>query len=67
MTAPDLPGQVIANVTEAVYDTATGRFLLIPQGSRLTGRYDSQVSFGQRRVLLVGDTAHSARHLVHFA
>ncbi len=49
----DLPGQVIANVTEAVYDTATGRFLLIPQGSRLIGRYDSQVTFGQRRVLLV--------------
>ncbi|MDP1638824.1 MAG: TrbI/VirB10 family protein [Candidatus Nitrotoga sp.] len=49
----DLPGQVIANVTEAVYDTATGRFLLIPQGSRLIGRYDSKVSFGQRRVLLV--------------
>ncbi len=49
----DLPGQVIANVTEAVYDTATGRFLLIPQGSRLIGRYDSQVAFGQRRVLLV--------------
>jgi type IV secretory pathway VirB10-like protein len=49
----DLPGQVIATVTEAVYDTATGRFLLIPQGSRLIGRYDSQVSFGQRRVLLV--------------
>jgi type IV secretion system protein VirB10 len=49
----DLPGQVIANVTEGVYDTATGRYLLIPQGSRLIGRYDSQVSFGQRRVLLV--------------
>ncbi len=49
----DLPGQVIANVTEGVYDTATGRYLLIPQGSRLMGRYDSQVSFGQRRVLLV--------------
>lgn len=49
----DLPGQVIANVTEAVYDTATGRHLLIPQGSRLIGRYDSQVAFGQRRVLLV--------------
>lgn len=49
----DLPGQVIANVSEAVYDTATGRYLLIPQGSRLIGRYDSQVSFGQRRVLLV--------------
>ncbi len=49
----DLPGQVIANVTDAVYDTATGRHLLIPQGSRLIGRYDSQVAFGQRRVLLV--------------
>lgn len=49
----DLPGQVIANVTEAVYDTAMGRYLLIPQGSRLIGRYDSQVAFGQRRVLLV--------------
>jgi type IV secretion system protein VirB10 len=49
----DLPGQVVANVTEAVYDTATGRYLLIPQGSRLIGRYDSQVAFGQRRVLLV--------------
>ena len=49
----DLPGQVIANVSEAVYDTATGRHLLIPQSSRLIGRYDSQVAFGQRRVLLV--------------
>ena len=49
----DLPGQVLASVTEAVYDTATGRHLLIPQGSRLIGHYDSQVAFGQRRVLLV--------------
>lgn len=49
----DLPGQVIANVSEAVYDTATGRHLLIPQGSRLIGRYDSQVAFGQRRLLLI--------------
>ncbi|MNV62957.1 Type IV secretion system protein virB10 [compost metagenome] len=49
----DLPGDVIATVTEAVYDTATGKHLLIPQGSRLIGRYDSQVAFGQRRVLLV--------------
>ncbi|QEE24921.1 TrbI/VirB10 family protein [Rhodanobacter glycinis] len=49
----DLPGQVIAEVTQPVYDTASGRFLLIPQGSRLIGRYDSQVAFGQRRVLLV--------------
>lgn len=49
----DLPGQVIATVSEPVYDTATGRYLLIPQGSRLIGRYDSQVAFGQRRALLV--------------
>lgn len=49
----DLPGQVIASVTEPVYDTATGRHLLIPQGTRMIGRYDSQVTFGQRRVLLV--------------
>ncbi|ULU23274.1 TrbI/VirB10 family protein [Dyella terrae] len=49
----DLPGQVIAEVTQPVYDTATGRYLLIPQGSRLIGRYDSQVAFGQRRMLLV--------------
>jgi type IV secretion system protein VirB10 len=49
----DLPGEVLASVTESVYDTATGRHLLIPQGSRLIGQYDSQVAFGQRRVLLV--------------
>lgn len=49
----DLPGQIIAEVTQPVYDTATGHYLLIPQGSRLIGRYDSQVAFGQRRVLLV--------------
>jgi type IV secretion system protein TrbI len=49
----DLPGPVIATVTESVYDSATGRYLLIPQGSRLVGKYDSQVSFGQRRVLMV--------------
>jgi type IV secretory pathway VirB10-like protein len=49
----DLPGQVIATVTQPIYDTGTGRSLLIPQGSRLLGRYDSQVAFGQRRVLLV--------------
>ncbi len=49
----DLPGQIIAEVTQPVYDTATGHYLLIPQGSRLIGRYDSQVAFGQQRVLLV--------------
>jgi type IV secretion system protein TrbI len=49
----DLPGPVVATVTQSVYDSATGRYLLIPQGSRLIGKYDSQVSFGQRRVLMV--------------
>lgn len=48
----DLPGQVTAQVTENVYDSPTGRILLIPQGARLIGIYDSQVEFGQRRVLL---------------
>ena len=49
----DLPGDVIATVTEPVYDTATGKFLLIPQGSRILGKYNSQVSFGQSRVQMV--------------
>ena len=49
----DLPGQITAQVTENVYDTPAGRFLLIPQGARLLGVYDSQVSFGQSRILLV--------------
>lgn len=49
----DLPGQVIATVTETVYDTVTGKRALIPQGSRLLGQYDSQVAFGQQRLLLV--------------
>ena len=49
----DLPGQIAAQVTENVYDSPTGRFLLIPQGARLIGIYDSHVAFGQSRVLLV--------------
>lgn len=49
----DLPGMVVAQVTEPVFDTVTGRILLIPQGSRLIGSYDSVVAFGQRRALLV--------------
>lgn len=49
----DLPGQITAQVTEAIYDTPTGRAKLIPQGARLIGVYDSQVAFGQSRVLLV--------------
>lgn len=49
----DLPGQITAQVTEHVYDSPSGSHLLIPQGARLIGQYDSQVAFGQRRVLLV--------------
>ncbi|MGO4832283.1 TrbI/VirB10 family protein, partial [Rhizobiaceae sp. 2RAB30] len=49
----DLPGQITAQVTEHVYDSPTGSHLLIPQGARLIGQYDSQVAFGQSRVLLV--------------
>ncbi len=49
----DLPGQITAQVTETVYDTPSGRIRLIPQGARLIGTYDSQVTFGQSRVLLV--------------
>ena len=49
----DLPGQIAAQVTEDVYDSPTGHYLLVPQGSRLIGIYDSQVAFGQSRVLLV--------------
>lgn len=49
----DLPGQVTAQVTEHVYDSPTGKYLLIPQGSKLLGVYDSQVAFGQDRILLV--------------
>lgn len=51
----DLPGQITAQVTQNVYDSPTGRLLLIPQGSRLIGDYDSAVSAGQNRVLLAWD------------
>lgn len=47
----DLPGQILAQVSENVYDTATGKYLLIPQGSRLVGTYSSDVIYGQERVL----------------
>jgi type IV secretion system protein VirB10 len=49
----DVPGLVTAQVTERVYDSATGTVLLIPQGARLIGTYDSAVAFGQRRALVV--------------
>lgn len=49
----DLPGTIIAQVTENVRDSASGRVVLIPQGARLIGRYDGAVAYGQRRALLV--------------
>ena len=49
----DLPGRITAQVSQNVYDSATGHYLLIPQGSKLFGRYDSKVSFGQSRVLVI--------------
>jgi type IV secretion system protein TrbI len=49
----DLPGLVTALVTENVFDSATGHILLVPQGARLIGSYDSVVAFGQRRALVV--------------
>jgi type IV secretion system protein VirB10 len=49
----DLPGRITAQVSQSVYDSATGHRLLIPQGTKLFGRYDSKVSFGQKRVLVV--------------
>lgn len=49
----DLPGMVIAQVTQNAYDTVTGRILLVPQGARLIGKYDSVVAYGQRRALVI--------------
>jgi type IV secretion system protein VirB10 len=48
----DLPGPVVAQVREHVYDTVSGNTLLVPQGSRLIAQYDSMVAWGQERVLL---------------
>lgn len=48
----ELPGNIIAQVRESVYDTVTGNHLLIPQGSKLIGVYGSQVKYGQTRVLI---------------
>ncbi|MGE0768104.1 MAG: TrbI/VirB10 family protein [Hyphomicrobiaceae bacterium] len=49
----DLPGFVIAQVTENIFDTVSGRYLLLPQGSRLIGKYDNVVAFGQERALVI--------------
>lgn len=48
----DLPGEIVGQVSQDVYDTATGKYLLIPQGARVVGRYDSRVAYGQNRVLV---------------
>lgn len=48
----ELPGQIIAQVSQPVFDTATGKHLLIPQGSRLVGSYSSEVSYGQSRIFI---------------
>jgi type IV secretion system protein VirB10 len=49
----DLPGMVTAQVTQNAFDTVTGNILLVPQGARLIGKYDSVVAFGQRRALVI--------------
>jgi type IV secretion system protein VirB10 len=49
----DLPGRITAQISQNVYDSATGHYRLVPQGTKLLGRYDSKVSFGQNRVLVV--------------
>jgi type IV secretory pathway VirB10-like protein len=49
----DLPGMILAQVSQNVYDTATGGYLLIPQGSRLVGIYDNYIAYGQNRALVV--------------
>lgn len=48
----ELPGQIIGQVSQDVYDTATGRYRVIPQGTRLVGTYNADVAYGQRRVLV---------------
>lgn len=48
----DLPGQIVAQVRENVYDSFSGQSLLIPAGSRLIGRYDSSITLGQSRALV---------------
>lgn len=49
----DLPGLVVAQVSENVFDSVTGRTLLIPQGARLIGRYESNTSYGQQRAFVI--------------
>lgn len=48
----DLPGKIIAQVSQNVYDSPTGRFMLVPQGTKIFGTYESGVVYGQERVLV---------------
>lgn len=48
----DLPGPITAQVRENIYDSTTGRYLLVPQGARLQGIYDSKIVYGQKRLLI---------------
>jgi len=52
----DLPGNVLARVTQNIYDSQTGKNLLIPQGTLLIARYNSSVSYAQHRIQIVWDT-----------
>ncbi len=54
-TNSDLPGDIVAQVTKNIYDTASGKYLLVPQGSKLFGRYDAFVALGQERLVIVWD------------
>lgn len=49
----DLPGQIVAIVRENIYDSVTRQYLLIPQGAKLIGLYDSNIAYGQERVLVI--------------
>ncbi len=49
----DLPGQILGQVSQNVYDTVSGNYLLVPQGAKVLGEYDSRIVFGQERLLIV--------------
>ena len=49
----DLPGQILGQVSQNIFDSVSGRYLLLPQGTKVLGEYDSRVSYGQERVLII--------------
>ena len=49
----DLPGQILGQISQNVFDSVAGRYLLVPQGTKVVGEYDSRISYGQERVLIV--------------